>query len=103
MLKVMLGNILLKFVDLLCITMCHLALKMYQMFVVVEIYQILFVCYIIEYCTRLVIITTDHEQSDEWNGPNSSSTLTTPWPCEELLAPSQSWYNLSTSEEWKAW
>ena len=46
MLKVMLGNILLKFVDLLCITMCHLVLKMYQMFVV-ESYQILFVCYIL--------------------------------------------------------
>jgi hypothetical protein len=43
MLKVMLGNILLKFVDLLCITN---VLKMYQMFVV-KSYQILFVCNIL--------------------------------------------------------
>ena len=38
---------------------------------------------------------TDHELNDEWNGANSSHTLTTPWAYRGLITPSRSWYQFT--------
>ena len=45
--------------------------------------------------TRVRFATADHEQNNEWNGANSSPTLTIPWPYKGLFNTSRRWYQFT--------